>query len=278
MLLRSASTPILKSCSFRSSPEPDLGIRFLTARSLSMSLSMSPTNKKEKIPRTLSDGDLKRLHISKKEKKKNFLNNQLTSQDLVEEVQGEGGICLHDQTTTSSSLRNGLMLDNGCSAGGGGSGGVSGYGGGGGPGDSGRGSENMDVYYQKMIKAYPGDALLLANYAKFLKEVRGDVVKAEEYCGRAILAKPGEGNVLSLYGDLIWNNYNDAPRAQTYFDQALHSAPDDCYVLASYARFLWDAGEEVEEEDGDKDDFEAHTRKTCTPQQQSLLPPLTAAY
>ncbi|KAK9280260.1 hypothetical protein L1049_013948 [Liquidambar formosana] len=140
---------------------------------------------------------------------------------------------------------------------------VDGGGGGGGGGGSGGGDENggsgcwdsdhenesMDGYYQKMIRAYPGSALILGNYARFLKEVRGDVVKAEEYCGRALSAKPSDGNVLSLYGDLIWHAHKDATRAQNYFDQALQSAPDDCYVLASYARFLWDAEEEEEEEE-----------------------------
>ncbi|KAK3212103.1 hypothetical protein Dsin_016809 [Dipteronia sinensis] len=272
MLLRSASTPILKSCSFRSSPEPDLlGIWIQTTTTRSVSMSLSSSSKNNKIPRTLSDGDLNRLHMSskkEKEKKKNksFLNNhQLTSQDET-------------KTTATSYLHNGLVLDNGCVGGGGGRGGVSGGGGGGdGYGDSGRGSESMDVYYQKMIEMYPGDALILANYAKFLKDVRGNFVKAEEYCERAILAKPDEGIVLCLYGDLIWNNYKDAPRAQTYFDQALHSAPDDCYVLASYARFLWDAGVEEEEEEEEEEDFQAKTTKTCTPPQPSFLPPLTAA-
>lgn len=259
MLLRSASSPILKSCSFRSSPEPDLGMRIHTHRSISMSFSSSSI---KKIPRTLSDGDLQQLHISKT---KTLFNNPLTSHDLLveEEEEGEGEFSTYNETTPR--LSGGLLLDDGCGGGAGGNGGVLG---GGGDGDSGKESESMDVYYQEMIKAYPEDALVLANYAKFLKEIRGDFVKAEEYCERAILAKPGDGNVLSLYGDLIWINHKDAPRAKSYFDQAVHSAPDDCHVLASYARFLWDAGEE--EEDGDD-------HETCT-SQPSVLPPLTAAY
>ncbi|KAG6665364.1 uncharacterized protein LOC122301123 [Carya illinoinensis] len=116
------------------------------------------------------------------------------------------------------------------------------------------GSENTDVYYQKMIEANPGNALLLGNYAKFLKEVRGDLNKAEEYCGRAILANPSDGNALSLYADLIWKINKDADRAETYFHQAVKTAPEDCYVLASYARFLWDAEEEEDEEEQRKTD------------------------
>ncbi|RAL41354.1 hypothetical protein DM860_010148 [Cuscuta australis] len=110
---------------------------------------------------------------------------------------------------------------------------------------------NTDAYYQKMIEANPGNSLLLANYAKFLKEVKGDWRRAEEYCGRAILANPNDGSVLSLYADLIWQTHRDSARAQSYFDQAVKSDPDDCYVLASYARFLWDA--EDDEEEGEEE-------------------------
>lgn len=143
-------------------------------------------------------------------------------------------------------------------AGGGGGGRVCGGGGSGGShgGDgsdsqdsnSWHGHDSTDAYYQKMIEANPGNGLLLANYARFLKEVKGDLEKAEEYCGRAILANPNDGNALSLYADLIWQTQKDAARAHTYFDQAVKSDPDDCYVLASYARFLWDAEEEDENE------------------------------
>nr|GMD82756.1 nuclear pore complex protein NUP1 isoform X2 [Ipomoea batatas] len=98
--------------------------------------------------------------------------------------------------------------------------------------------ESTDIYYQKMIEANPGNSLLLGNYARFLKEVRCDFVKAEEYCGRSILANPSDGDILALYADLLWQSHKDPVRAETYFDQAIKAAPDDCYVLASYARFL----------------------------------------
>ncbi|XP_050235066.1 uncharacterized protein LOC126683260 [Mercurialis annua] len=146
------------------------------------------------------------------------------------------------------------LVIGGATGSGGGGGGCCGGGGGkrsdGGDGNGGSEfyrNENTDAYYKKMISANPGNALLLGNYAKFLKEVRGDFAKAEEYCGRAILANPSDGNILSVYGDLIWQKEKDAERAETYFDQAVKTAPEDCYVLASYARFLWDAEEEENE-------------------------------
>ncbi|KAL9323189.1 hypothetical protein ACSQ67_011242 [Phaseolus vulgaris] len=123
---------------------------------------------------------------------------------------------------------------------------------------SGRGSHGRDwtdAYYQNMIEANPNNALLLGNYAKFLKEVRGDYPKAGEYLERAILANPGDANVLSLYADLIWQTEKNADRAEGYFDQAVKSAPDDCYVLASYAKFLWDVEEDEDKECQQKTDL-----------------------
>lgn len=55
--------------------------------------------------------------------------------------------------------------------GGGGRGSDGGYGYGSYDPDHGYGHDNTDDYYQKMIEENPGSSLLLANYAKFLKEV-----------------------------------------------------------------------------------------------------------
>ncbi|CAL9077887.1 unnamed protein product [Musa acuminata var. zebrina] len=117
------------------------------------------------------------------------------------------------------------------------------------PSDSNYGNDGTDAYYLQMIEADPGNSLMLGNYAKFLKEVRGDVAKAQEYCERAILANPSDAGVLALYADLVWETSHDAPRAETYFRRAVQAAPGDCYILASYARVLWDAEEEEETED-----------------------------
>lgn len=120
------------------------------------------------------------------------------------------------------------------------------------------GRDETDAYYQNMIQANPNNSLLLGNYAKFLKEVRGDYGKAEEYVERAILASPSDADALSLYADLIWQTEKNADRAEAYFDRAVKSDPDDCYVLASYAKFLWDA-EEDEDNDCQHKTDKSHT-------------------
>lgn len=268
MLLRSSSTPVMNpwiphTNSKDSSPEPEFLHRIPKSRSVTLSASSSTSSSRSpicgsvsKMTRALSETDLS-SQLNRKP-----LHRRQFDEDEEESRTGTFGarsrtasfssaLCslteLEESQSEVDARDGGSMLVLVEEGGGGGfdknDGGVSRFG------DSNHGNDSTDLYYRTMIEANPGNPLFLGNYAKYLKEVRKDYVKAEEYCGRAILANPNDGNVLSLYADLIWECHKDAPRAETYFDQAVKAAPDDCYVLASYAHFLWDADEEEEEED-----------------------------
>ncbi|KAF5812791.1 putative tetratricopeptide-like helical domain superfamily [Helianthus annuus] len=238
MLLRSSSNPALNSWLQQqqnpillSSPEPD----FIHKNFRSPTLSLHSSNgSPKKISRSSSESDLVSFSVSKRRNSLSGASSLLSSVSVEEDVEAEEieskGLLLFSSS--------GLDVDEAVVVDGGG-GGCGGGGGGGGDG--------TDVYYMNMIETDPGNSLILANYAKYLKEVRGDVLKAEEYCSRAILANPNDGTALSMYAELIWETHKDASRTRSYFDQAVKASPDDCYVMASYARFLWDAEEEEEQ-------------------------------
>ncbi|XP_043726356.1 uncharacterized protein LOC122672915 [Telopea speciosissima] len=282
-----------------SSPESDLVHQFPRTKSITLTASSlnswSPIDDSmKKMARALSESDLRELAVVPKPPKRKSLGrglnglstisveeveeqkvmdpNSLKSQSLErlfsssgldESSSGEFGVFEEDIALATLVVGSGIGGDGGKICGGGGRGGSDGGDGNGRSefSDSNHWSDRTDVYYQKMIEANPGNALLLGNYARFLKEVHGDLAKAEEYCGRSILANPSDGNVLSLYANLIWDAHKDSRLAEKYFDQAVKLAPDDCYVLASYARFLWDAEEEEEEEGGGGDDNEEEEQK-----------------
>lgn len=259
-----------------------------------------------KLQRALSENDLWDLALPPAvSKKKPFSQNSIGLSTIsVEEGDEERGLdsILSSLLFSSSRLDESVGITEGCfvvddgtkdmssatqfsgDGSGSGKGGAIGGGGGGGGSDGGdgdggfgfsdsnHGNNSTDAYYQKMICADPGNALLLANYARFLKEVRGNLAKAEEYCGRAILLNPGDADVLSIYADLIWQRHKDAKRAESYFDQAIQADPHNCHVMASYARFLWNAESEEEEEEED-----GKTRNTLFTATSHSHSPLAAA-
>ncbi|WCJ30050.1 Tetratricopeptide repeat (TPR)-like superfamily protein [Euphorbia peplus] len=254
MLLRTASAPLLNSWiphSLESSPE--IFHHIPKPRSLTLSASSSSDDSINKITRAFSDTDLREVSVPKRKPFNDFMD-RITLHEEEENTESVlygldlGSTLLNQEYDVENKGKNGEIL-----VGGGGGGKMWGGGGGNGGSDGGdNGKDSTEIYYQKMIEANPGNSLLLSNYAKFLKEVRGDNGRAEEYCGRAILANPNDGNVLSMYADLIWQSHKDSSRAETYFDQAVKASPDDCFVLASYARFLWDAEEDEDEGEGEE--------------------------
>ncbi|KAL6144836.1 hypothetical protein ACLB2K_055526 [Fragaria x ananassa] len=291
MLLRSSSTPILNSWLSHSKdtqPEPEPLLNLPRTRSVNLSSSLhSPTFDPTRKPsQFLVESDIQTSPVKPQKKtpipqiktKKSKTRAKSMEQEELKPITISSSSSSSTQRLFSSSGLDGKLVDDeACGAGKeesalqtltvggvGNNGGKICGGGGGRKGSDGgdesgfsesnnnRGIDSTDAYYRTMIQADPSNPLLLSNYAKFLKEVRGDYGKAEEYCERAILASPSDADVLSTYADLIWNTQKDAQRAENYFDQAVKASPDDSYVLASYARFLWDAEEDEEEDEGNE--------------------------
>ncbi|CAL5210597.1 unnamed protein product [Lathyrus oleraceus] len=235
MLLRSFSAPILSSLLLSKFNEPYLELEHTLKLPRTISL-LSLSQNKTKIDLKNSSSPKKTISIERKE--------------------------VNEGKMVQTSMMGGGMKNNGgCKGGGRGSDGGNGRGWNLNEGNN-HGRDKIDSYYQNMIETHPFDALLLGNYAKFLKEVRGDYIKAKEYLERAIMANPGDGHILSIYGDLIWQIEKNAARAQQYFDQAIQNDPNDCYVLASYANFLLDAENEEEKDYQIESDQSHHFQET----------------
>ncbi|KAL7152541.1 hypothetical protein ABFS83_04G105000 [Erythranthe nasuta] len=251
MLLRSSSAPILNpwlpisASGSGSSPEPDTLPQMKRTPSLCLTTSFEDFSGRITPKKLVFDSESKDPLNSRKSSK---LPATPKPAKVIREKRGGHDAAVAEMEKMSQTL---VVGGGGGSRGGGSGGRGSSDGSGSGQQDPGNWNarEITDAYYATMIESNPGNPLLLANYAKFLKEVKRDFRKAEEYCGRAILANPNDGNVLSLYADLIWLTHKDADRAESYFDRAVKTDPNDCYVMASYARFLWDAEDDEDEDE-----------------------------
>lgn len=137
MIMRSASSLDLN---LRAAQKPSVPRVVTTARTVSAS---SPRVAKP-ITRASSDGNLYKIQSPESRTKT---------------------ISVYHEETASYRVLEGSRLTHGGSNGGFGGRGGDGAGGGGG------GGGNVDGYYEEMIQRYPGDTLLLSNYARFLKEV-----------------------------------------------------------------------------------------------------------
>ena len=198
MLLRSSSAPIPSSLlphSRESSPEPELVLHVPRARSfagprqnLADTDHHSPTKPEKKtcIPRSNvlksqrsirikeSDGVGQPLHETYTKAKpamRELFSSSGLDRQVLDHEEGDG-------RKEASGLQT-LVMGGGMGSDGGRICGGSGIGSDGGHGsgwesyeENNHGKDRTDAYYRSMIEANPNNALLLGNYAKFLKEVK----------------------------------------------------------------------------------------------------------
>jgi len=197
MLLRSSSAPILTSLvlySRDSSPEPENIFQLpktTSALSLSQILveidlknSRSPMRKNRVPLGNQHSIKIKERDEVKSPQQKTHMKSQPSIQEMFSSLDLDKGVMDHEEEscggekdgTLQTSVMGGGMgceggwICGGCNGSGRGSNGGHGRGWNFHEGND-RGRDRTDAYYQNMIEANPGDALLLGNYAKFLKEV-----------------------------------------------------------------------------------------------------------
>ncbi|KAJ6816517.1 uncharacterized protein M6B38_414445 [Iris pallida] len=253
LLIRRSSSPILKSLIPVSADTSPGSASHLHLSSASLAPRSSTT-----LTRAMSDSNISELltpSIPRRKERETMIveddEDEAEDNSRQQRLLSVSGLDVQPLSlaVTDGGWSDTLVLDQGCIGDGGGTGGrICGGGGGGSDGGFSDSNKSFDAYYRETIRANPSDPLLLGNYSKYLKEVQGDLDKAEEYCERAILANEEEddGGVLSMYAEIIWERRKDAEKAEAFFVRAVQAAPEDCYVAASYSRFLWDAEEEEE--------------------------------
>lgn len=119
-------------------------------------------------------------------------------------------------------------------------------------------NDQMERYYENIIRDNPYNPLILRNYAHYLYKIKKDYKKAEEFYSRAIMAEPNDGEALSEYAKLRWEVHGEEDMASKFFMNAVHASPGNSDVLAAYASFLW----EIEDGKG-MDDATKQQRQLC---------------
>jgi protein O-mannosyl-transferase len=100
--------------------------------------------------------------------------------------------------------------------------------------------EGADTIYVKGLQQFPGYAPLIGSYAIFLKNIRKDYNRAEEYYKKAIESDPKNAINLGNYANFLSDIRKDYNRAEEYYKKAIESDPKYAIHLGNYASFLSD--------------------------------------
>lgn len=103
---------------------------------------------------------------------------------------------------------------------------------------------NPDEFYGKALELTPNDDLLLNNYAYYLAQHGGDLLKAKELIAKAVIYNPGSPTYYDTYAWVLYRLGN-LEEAKRYIDLALTSdrTVDDVDRAAMTSELLYHAGE-----------------------------------
>jgi Tfp pilus assembly protein PilF len=99
--------------------------------------------------------------------------------------------------------------------------------------------DRAERIYEEGVEQFE-DARLLGNYAVFLRQVRKDPDRAEEFFKRALELDPKRPIVLGNYANLLLSARRDPDLAEDYYKRALELEPNNPGQVGNYANLLAD--------------------------------------
>ncbi|MGV8127312.1 MAG: tetratricopeptide repeat protein [Methanothrix sp.] len=101
-------------------------------------------------------------------------------------------------------------------------------------------NDRAEEYYKKSLELNPKSAPHLGNYAIFLEEIRKDYDRAEEYYKKSLELNPKSATHLANYANFLANIRKDYDKAEEYYKKSFEIRPDHAKTLGDYANFLAD--------------------------------------
>lgn len=104
--------------------------------------------------------------------------------------------------------------------------------------------ENAFDYYEKALAEFPGNVLVLNNYAYYLSEKGGDLAKAERMSRKTIEAEPKNPTYLDTFAWIFFKEEKYG-LAKIYIERAVANERDpSSVILEHYGDILWFNGEQ----------------------------------
>ena len=95
-----------------------------------------------------------------------------------------------------------------------------------------------ETFLLDLLKQFPNEAGLLKDYAAFLKNIRKDYDKAEEYYKKAIKLDPKNADNIGNYAIFLENIRKDYDKAEEYYKKAIKLDPKNADNIGNYVAFL----------------------------------------
>lgn len=109
-------------------------------------------------------------------------------------------------------------------------------------------SASSEDEFRARLKENPKDPELLNNYGAYLKDIKRDAVRAEQYYRKALDQNPDHAAALNNLANALWER-GEQDEAQRLYERSVQVSPNNALFLVNYANFLTEARQDFDRAD-----------------------------